>query len=108
MILVIVFFFTSRRRHTGLVSDWSSDVCSSDLSHLPTVLGEEQIDKLLAAPDPDSILYLRDVALMEMLYAGGLRASEIADLLTTGIHYDLRSEERRVGNECSTRWSPHH
>ena len=33
-------------------------------SRLPTVLGEEQIDKLLAAPDPDALLYLRDVALM--------------------------------------------
>src|ERR1019366_8691594 len=28
------FFFSSRRRHTRLVSDWSSDVCSSDLYHL--------------------------------------------------------------------------
>src|SRR5438046_4829592 len=27
-----VFFFSSRRRHTRLVSDWSSDVCSSDLN----------------------------------------------------------------------------
>src|SRR5438046_8299258 len=27
------FFFSSRRRHTRLVSDWSSDVCSSDLVH---------------------------------------------------------------------------
>src|SRR5262249_48027087 len=27
-----IFFFSSRRRHTRLVSDWSSDVCSSDLS----------------------------------------------------------------------------
>src|ERR1019366_3646022 len=27
-----VFFFSSRRRHTRLVSDWSSDVCSSDLT----------------------------------------------------------------------------
>src|SRR5258706_4211053 len=27
----ILFFFSSRRRHTRLVSDWSSDVCSSDL-----------------------------------------------------------------------------
>src|SRR5262249_58047813 len=27
----LVFFFSSRRRHTILVSDWSSDVCSSDL-----------------------------------------------------------------------------
>src|SRR5438093_12858778 len=29
---VFFFFFSSRRRHTRLVSDWSSDVCSSDLS----------------------------------------------------------------------------
>src|SRR5215213_11230670 len=28
---VVCFFFSSRRRHTRLVSDWSSDVCSSDL-----------------------------------------------------------------------------
>src|SRR5438046_4285520 len=33
------FFFSSRRRHTRLVSDWSSDVCSSDL----------ELDRLLAA-----------------------------------------------------------
>ncbi len=56
---------------------------------LPTVLGEQQVNQLLAAPDPDSLLYLRDVALMEMLYAGGLRASEVADLRTTGVHVDL-------------------
>src|SRR5205814_4099618 len=30
-ILVFVFFFSSRRRHTRCLSDWSSDVCSSDL-----------------------------------------------------------------------------
>src|SRR5262249_57721628 len=29
--VLCVFFFSSRRRHTRLVSDWSSDVCSSDL-----------------------------------------------------------------------------
>src|SRR5205807_6549338 len=29
--VVIVFFFSSRRRHTRLQGDWSSDVCSSDL-----------------------------------------------------------------------------
>src|SRR5574341_2121882 len=29
---VFFFFFSSRRRHTRLVGDWSSDVCSSDLS----------------------------------------------------------------------------
>src|SRR5437016_10126731 len=30
-----MFFFSSRRRHTRLVSDWSSDVCSSDLKAAP-------------------------------------------------------------------------
>ena len=29
-----VFFFSSRRRHTRLQGDWSSDVCSSDLNYL--------------------------------------------------------------------------
>src|SRR5256885_12820239 len=33
--LVDRFFFASRRRHTRLQGDWSSDVCSSDLPHLP-------------------------------------------------------------------------
>src|SRR5262249_59882817 len=32
----LVFFFSSRRRHSDLVSDWSSDVCSSDLMAVPT------------------------------------------------------------------------
>src|SRR5256885_4918507 len=32
-IAVIIFFFSSRRRHTRLQGDWSSDVCSSDLHH---------------------------------------------------------------------------
>ena len=32
LVYLSAFFFSSRRRHTRLVSDWSSDVCSSDLS----------------------------------------------------------------------------
>src|SRR5688500_1686000 len=31
---MLLFFFSSRRRHTRLQGDWSSDVCSSDLDHL--------------------------------------------------------------------------
>src|SRR5215213_10501784 len=34
MCFKVCFFFSSRRRHTRLVSDWSSDVCSSDLSRV--------------------------------------------------------------------------
>ena len=36
------FFFSSRRRHTRLVRDWSSDVCSSDLQR-PSVVAMEVI-----------------------------------------------------------------
>src|SRR5262249_61872245 len=38
------FFFSSRRRHTRLVSDWSSDVCSSDLppDEVPSHAGQHQ------------------------------------------------------------------
>src|ERR1019366_7621936 len=35
-VYVFVFFFSSRRLHTRLVSDWSSDVCSSDLDWVLT------------------------------------------------------------------------
>src|SRR5256885_11479397 len=31
IVCIIIFFFSSRRRHTRLQGDWSSDVCSSDL-----------------------------------------------------------------------------
>src|SRR5699024_11843796 len=34
-LLHFFFFFSSRRRHTRSKRDWSSDVCSSDLDHLP-------------------------------------------------------------------------
>src|SRR5256885_7204556 len=37
-IFVVLFFFSSRRRHTRLQGDWSSDVCSSDLESGTTAL----------------------------------------------------------------------
>src|SRR5256885_6895370 len=38
-VLFYVFFFSSRRRHTRLQGDWSSDVCSSDLERVLQVVG---------------------------------------------------------------------
>src|SRR5438034_6119682 len=38
---VFLFFFSSRRRHTRSLCDWSSDVCSSDLVSVGGVLGHE-------------------------------------------------------------------
>src|SRR6266513_3329031 len=43
----MIFFFSSRRRHTRSKRDWSSDVCSSDLT-LRSVLGKAELDTLLA------------------------------------------------------------
>jgi integrase/recombinase XerD len=56
---------------------------------LPRVPALEQVQRLLSAPDPEDTLYLRDVALLELLYAGGLRASELANLELGALHLDL-------------------
>ncbi|MFN4243377.1 MAG: site-specific tyrosine recombinase XerD [Tepidisphaerales bacterium] len=47
---------------------------------LPTVLSRGQVERLLAAPDPMHPLSARDVAILELLYASGLRASELCTL----------------------------
>jgi integrase/recombinase XerD len=47
---------------------------------LPKVLNRSQVNQLIAAPDPKSMLFDRDVAILEMLYASGVRASELCDL----------------------------
>lgn len=47
---------------------------------LPKILGRAQVDALIAAPDPDSPMFTRDVAILELLYSSGLRASELCDL----------------------------
>ncbi len=48
--------------------------------HLPTVLSETQVEALLAAPDVSTPLGLRDKAMIELLYAAGLRVSELVGL----------------------------
>jgi integrase/recombinase XerD len=47
---------------------------------LPKVLSKAQVNQLIGAPDPESRLYFRDVAILELLYASGLRATELCDL----------------------------
>src|SRR5205814_10616544 len=46
---IVVFFFSSRRRHTRCLSDWSSDVCSSDLDDPRTCVETHRNDERLAA-----------------------------------------------------------
>ena len=51
-----VFFFSSRRRHTGLRRDWSSDVCSADLGVLAVPEQDEQDGRFptVASPNPEN------------------------------------------------------
>ena len=56
---------------------------------LPDVLNQEQVKRLLNAPNDVHPLFLRDVALLELLYASGLRATELAELDCARLHMDL-------------------
>src|SRR5256885_5900436 len=97
---VLLFFFSSRRRHTRLQGDWSSDVCSSDLvsgraAHGRGSRGFAQVlfaHAAIATAEHD-----------ERTLAGDehQRLHDLADA-------HARSEERRVGKECRSRWSPYH
>src|SRR5262245_63905236 len=90
------FFFSSRRRHTRCLSDWSSDVCSSDLQKLLAALALV----VRSLHTPEKILGpVQKLAIKHVDY--GVRPE----------HYTyvgnalLRSEERRVGKECRSRWA---
>src|SRR5688572_31402499 len=93
------FFFSSRRRHTRFDCDWSSDVCSSDLILPPRAAGVATIvgDGHRVAPAVAiAALRLATGHLNEFGMPG--RAAPVA--------LD-RSEERRVGKECRSRWAPY-
>src|SRR5689334_23662682 len=103
------FFFSSRRRHTRWNCDWSLDVCSSDLScEWPslcrtTLTGEglqhnDGHSQLLASVSPACVSYDPAWAYeVSVIVADGLRRM---------YGETPRSEERRVGKECRSRWSP--
>src|SRR5689334_23885058 len=88
------FVFSSRRRHTRWNCDWSSDVCSSDL-HLKVIA--EGVETQAQA----DFLKARGCLAAQGYYCREPVPAEVFEGL-------LRSEERRVGKECRSRWSPDH
>ena len=59
------------------------------LHRLPSVVSIEDVNRLLAQPDPSSPRGLRDRAMLELLYATGLRVSELLGLTRGSINLDL-------------------
>ncbi|TSC31609.1 tyrosine recombinase XerC [Corallococcus sp. Z5C101001] len=57
---------------------------------LPKVLPVEEVFAILDMPDLDTVLGLRDKAILEMLYGGGLRISELCGLSTLGVDRSSR------------------
>src|SRR5256885_8771987 len=88
------FFFSSRRRHTRLQGDWSSDVCSSDLPN------DGSTSPLADVSTVEARRSAYDMLLRKGLIRVGLGIPKEAEF--------ERSEERRVGKECRSRWSPYH
>src|SRR5207249_6063053 len=76
------FFFSSRRRHTRSKRDWSSDVCSSDLSFQSDTFAGLANSKIFPDNTPSTINSI------------------------FSLRVNSRSEERRVGKECRSRSSP--
>src|SRR3712207_7646180 len=94
------FFFSSRRRHTRYWRDWSSDVCSSDLLIAAALalaslasFSPAAAQKKGAVPKRPKLQFTTDTNDAIAYYRLGEQ---------------MRSEERRVGKECRSRWSPYH
>src|SRR5690606_40418220 len=98
------FFFSSRRRHTRFSRDWSSDVCSSDLTaEQIEVCAEERVPIVSfhwGHPPADRLKRLHEAGVAVWEQVGSAAAAEQA------VAGGARSEERRVGKECRGRGAP--
>src|SRR3546814_8930500 len=94
------FLFKQKTAYEMRISDWSSDVCSSDLPGSPPSRGHSESKAGLTA----LFLAVRFQVKHRIVAALGHQAEPAGDF--------LRSEERRVGKEwvstCRSRWSPDH
>jgi integrase/recombinase XerD len=89
--LVAIRMFMRFAKLTGLIADDATAILESPKiwQRLPIVCNKPQVLKLLEAPDPEEPYYLRDRAMLELLYATGMRASELAGLKTTDLNFEV-------------------
>src|SRR3546814_1018517 len=104
------FFFKQKTAYEMRISDWSSDVCSSDLVVALAQYGVSQaVATLGTATTPDHAELLFRSAPDVYFCFDGDRAGLAAAWKALE---SVRSEERRVGKEgvstCRSRWSPDH
>src|SRR5262245_62990310 len=104
------FFFSSRRRHTRCLSDWSSDVCSSDLLQRAKRSAHARVKARVReiSPQHKKIVAKRT----QSAYFDTCPISHVPVVVCQSVGIRTRgrtrSEERRVGKECRCRWSPYH
>src|SRR5256885_10928455 len=97
------FFFSSRRRHTRLQGDWSSDVCSSDLA-----LRCNALTHLKSSSSGPHRPNLSENSHSRWTKSKDATHSSCRCRQKYFLPNRTRSEERRVGKECRSRWSPYH
>src|SRR3546814_3764481 len=105
-----VFFFKQKTAYEMRISDWSSDVCSSDLLVAPVLdLGQGRADDFARAGDQvrGKLVLVRHEYPFTPQHVHRRRKYDMA--VQAGA---AGSEERRVGKEwvsaCRSRWSPYH
>src|SRR5690606_40312341 len=98
------FFFSSRRRHTRFSRDWSSDVCSSDLSLSASARRALMRAYQQALKEDAGAVSARHMLLGLAADADSVAARALARALEEGD--GPRSEERRVGKGCRSRGRP--
>src|SRR5699024_11433305 len=96
---LVIFCFSSRRRHTRSNRDWSSDVCSSDLG-VDHSLGLKPFFSVVGAADVDDERLLRAAGVDREVAALAAHAYDAGAVANTVAQ--RRSEERRVGQGWRT------
>ena len=89
--LVAIRMFIKFTNLTGLISDDFTAILEGPKlwQRLPIVCNKQQVINLLNAPNPKEPFYLRDKAMLELLYATGVRASELAGLRTADLNFEV-------------------